>query len=363
VAGPTNQIYVWEAATNAVRLVSVDQIGAHAGQASFGASVSANGNYVAFQTAPFDLAFENLDAPAPGVLPTTGPGSVFLRDLRANLTTQISLDSAGGEVSGDSGHPSVSSDGMATAFDSTAEQVVDGDTNRVRDVFVRDLVAAATVTPGAIEFGTVLLGTLAGPQPVTVTSIGWRPLVVTLVERVGANPSDFRTPVNGCLGLSLPNGDTCQVQVTFRTATVGTRTAILRILDNSQTSPHSVRLVGAGGELTLTVDPPIGPPGIVTVVTGTGFPAGGKVALRWNRGITEVREPILVGKDGKFSVGMLVFHHDLIGERTLIATDVGTGSFPTIRVNFLVIQATVQPPALGPFRFLPANARPIVDRH
>ena len=55
--------------------------------------------------------------------------------------------------------------------------------------------------------------------------------------------------------------------------------------------------------------------------------------------------------------------NDEIGPRKLIAVDVGGGSFPTTTVDFLVVIPTAQPPAIGPFSFLPANARPIVNRH
>jgi len=356
-----NQIYVWRATTSVVELVSVDQSGTHAADASYSASVSADGNFVAFQSAPPDPTVGSTRI-TPGVLRTSGPGNVFLRDLRRSLTTRISVDSQGRDVSGDSGHPSVSGDGMATAFDSDSTSLVTGDSNEVRDVFVRDLVPAARVTPAALDFGTVFLGGLGGPLSVTVTSVGWPALQVQLVDRGGANLGDFRVAVNGCAGLVLPQDASCRIQMTFRPTAVGDRTATLQIFDTSQTSPHSVDLRGAGGEVTLTLSPTLGPPGIVTVATGTGFPPGGQVAFLWDRGISANMDPVTVDAAGRFSVGILVFHHDQIGERNLVATDVSGGAFPTTKVPFLVVVPTAQPPALGPFRYLPADAKPIVDR-
>src|SRR5881397_3991739 len=53
-------------------------------------------------------------------------------------TTRASVDAAGGQANAASTGPSVSSDGRYVAFVSWASNLVAGDTNGARDVFVKD---------------------------------------------------------------------------------------------------------------------------------------------------------------------------------------------------------------------------------
>src|SRR5262245_48751845 len=65
-----------------------------------------------------------------------------------NPISLASVDSAGSQGDSDSGslsRPSVSDDGRYVAFESTASDLVAGDTNGVADIFVHDRVTGATV--------------------------------------------------------------------------------------------------------------------------------------------------------------------------------------------------------------------------
>ena len=88
--------------------------------------------------------------------------------------------------------------------------------------------------------------------------------------------------------------------------------------------------------VTLEVEPRLGPGGIVAAARGTGWPEG-TVQLRWSPGIGAFTAT--VGVDGTFSVPVLVFHRDVLGPRTLSATD-GRVSATT---PFLVVPSSVQP--------------------
>ena len=74
---------------------------------------------------------------------TNGVSDVFVRDA-AGLVTRVSVASNGAEANGPSSHPSVSADGTKIAFQSDATNLVAGDTNATTDVFVRDLTAHTT---------------------------------------------------------------------------------------------------------------------------------------------------------------------------------------------------------------------------
>ncbi len=88
-------------------------------------SISADGRFVAFASVATN--FVSAD--------TNGFADVFVRDLMLHRTTLVST--AGVQGNGDSFAPSISADGRFVAFDSTATNLVSGDTNGFEDVFVR----------------------------------------------------------------------------------------------------------------------------------------------------------------------------------------------------------------------------------
>lgn len=68
-----------------------------------------------------------------------------MRDWLTGQTTCVSLASDGTQAYGDSWNPSISADGRFVAFGSDADNLVPGDNNESRDIFVRDRKAAGPV--------------------------------------------------------------------------------------------------------------------------------------------------------------------------------------------------------------------------
>jgi Tol biopolymer transport system component len=96
----------------------------------------------------------------------------------------------------------------------------------------------------------------------------------------------------------------------------------------------------------LTIDPPIGPPGFVTIATGTNFPPGTVLKLVWRDGISAPME-VTVDVNGRFQAQVLVFHKDRLGPRRLVAVRIRDGSaFGDVvsSTDFLVVAATQSPP-------------------
>ena len=90
-------------------------------------------------------------------LPTipTAWGDVFVRDLVGGTTTLVSVAKTGtGSGNGTSIVGGISADGRFVTFDSLASDLVANDTNGVRDVFVRDLVAGTTTLLSANSAGS-----------------------------------------------------------------------------------------------------------------------------------------------------------------------------------------------------------------
>jgi Tol biopolymer transport system component len=123
------------AAAQSTTRVSVDSAGVQAAGGSWVPSCSGDGRFIGFQS----------DAPNLVTGDTNGAMDVFLHD-RANGSTRIlSIDRSGGPADGPSFGPRVSTDGRFVAFCSNATDLVTGDLNGVRDVFVRDRLSHSTV--------------------------------------------------------------------------------------------------------------------------------------------------------------------------------------------------------------------------
>ena len=124
-------VFVVELATGVVRCASVQSGGSFAlGGASGAPAFSADGRYVAFESAATNLV--------PG--DTNGWTDVFVHDFQTNTTQRVSVDSGGAQVFGLSKSAQLSADGRHVAFDSSAQALDPNDTNGYTDVFVRDLL-------------------------------------------------------------------------------------------------------------------------------------------------------------------------------------------------------------------------------
>ena len=108
--------------------VSVSTSGEQANTWSESPTISNDGHHIAFVSPS-----SNLDQNC--ILSTR---HIFLRDTHSDQTTCLSLSNQGAEASGDSWNPSISADGGFLVIGSDAEDLVEGDNNLVRDIFLRD---------------------------------------------------------------------------------------------------------------------------------------------------------------------------------------------------------------------------------
>jgi Tol biopolymer transport system component len=127
-----SDIYVRDLHQNTTTLVSRSSGGVKGDDFSASPSISADGRFVAF-----DSAAENL------VAGDAGSNDVFVRDLHQNTTILVSRNTAGTKGNNVSLNPSISGDGRFVAFESNASNLhldSDGDT----DIFVRDIDQSTT---------------------------------------------------------------------------------------------------------------------------------------------------------------------------------------------------------------------------
>jgi Tol biopolymer transport system component len=150
VSGDTNgttDVFVRDRQTGATERVSVGKNKTQANASSSAPSISADGRFIAFASGASNLV--------PG--DTNGATDVFVRDRLAGTTERVSISSTG-EQNNDpaafSTSPDISADGRFVVFASTAVNLVEGDTNGVRDVFVRDRLAGITERVSVASGGT-----------------------------------------------------------------------------------------------------------------------------------------------------------------------------------------------------------------
>lgn len=104
--------------------------------------------------------------------------------------------------------------------------------------------AAVTFTPPSLTFGSQAVGTTSAPQTITVANTGDANLFIN--SAAVPNTLDFTVVSDGCSGLTLPAGASCDMSITFNPSATGTRTAALTVTDNAPGSPQTAPLAGTG---------------------------------------------------------------------------------------------------------------------
>jgi Tol biopolymer transport system component len=151
VAGDTNgtrDVFLRDTQAGTTTRVSVGSSGVQANGESFGPSISPDGRYVAFYSDASNLVAGD----------TNNADDVFVHDNQTGTTTRVSSSDNGDQADGGSYSPSISGDGRYVAFLSDATNLVTGDTNRLRDVFVHDAVTGATTRVDVSTNGDQALG-------------------------------------------------------------------------------------------------------------------------------------------------------------------------------------------------------------
>ncbi|HEV2748182.1 MAG TPA: Ig-like domain-containing protein [Allosphingosinicella sp.] len=154
--GDIQDIFLKNLATGAVTLLSVGASGVAANAESFGPALSGDGRIVAFISAASNLVAND----------TNGDRDVFVKNLDTGSLTRVSTTSSGGQANAEtSSLLSLSTNGRFVAFDSLASNLVAGDTNRISDIFVKDLATGAITRVSVSESGGQANGEFGSGRP------------------------------------------------------------------------------------------------------------------------------------------------------------------------------------------------------
>ncbi|WP_395677993.1 hypothetical protein [Inquilinus sp.] len=152
--GAVTDVFVRDIAAGTTTLVSVATGGGSGNGQSFGASISGNGRYVVFESTASDLVAGD----------TNGASDIFVRDLQTNTTTRVSTATDGSQSNDLSIQSVISADGRYVVFMSLASNLVQGDTNGLRDVFLKDMVTGNLTRLSVAFDGTELNDLSNTPQ-------------------------------------------------------------------------------------------------------------------------------------------------------------------------------------------------------
>lgn len=189
---------------------------------SLGASLSADGHYVAFWSSDRHLTPEPF-----------GPG-IFVRDRWSGTLERDSVDSNGGPTRFVGIEPSISADGRFVAFD-TDTPLVPNDRNPGYpdyDVYVHEIGATRTpafsyaIHPVALDFGTHQLGTTASLS-FWLRNTGSSTLPVQEVRLVRPGRKDF-SRWHQC-EFVFP-GQSCRIVITLDANSAGEKSAAIRVV-------------------------------------------------------------------------------------------------------------------------------------
>jgi hypothetical protein len=146
-AGDTNAVtdmFLYDRIAATTVRVSVSSAGVQSNGLSDDGGISGDGSAVSFESDATNLVAGD----------TNAKGDVFVRTIASGVTVRGSLTSAGVQGNNASGDPSLSFDGKKIGFQSTATNLVTGDTNNRSDVFIRDLTVGTTTRFSIADSGT-----------------------------------------------------------------------------------------------------------------------------------------------------------------------------------------------------------------
>lgn len=146
VAGDNNNfqdIFVRDIAAGSTTRVSVSSAGVAGNGKSIRATVTHDGQTVAFSSGANHLVAND----------GNNRSDCFVHDRAAATTIRVNVADNGFGGDGDSGDPQISGDGSVVVFDSKSTNLVPGDTNLDDDIFLPDLASSTTVRLSVDENG------------------------------------------------------------------------------------------------------------------------------------------------------------------------------------------------------------------
>jgi len=143
----------------------------------------------------------------------------------------------------------------------------------------------AVLTPENVDFGVIEAGTLAAPQPISISNAGDFPLQIQQLLIVSGTPQVFPMESDECSGQIVAPGDECEIIVGFAPTKDGERNASIFVISNTPGPVTVAALSGEGmfapsGSVSLTSQARVGVP---IVCLTSGFRNEDALSYQWLR--------------------------------------------------------------------------------
>jgi hypothetical protein len=113
------------------------------------------------------------------------------------------------------------------------------------------LQSPVVVSPSAVVFGAILIGSKSDPKTVTLTNSGVAPLKISHIKIVSGYYSADFAQTNNCPS-TLASQASCKIKAAFTPSTVYAESAQVQIADNSPGGRRSIHLLGRGTVVQLS---------------------------------------------------------------------------------------------------------------
>ena len=146
VSADTNNhadIFLKNLLTNQITRVSTSTAGVEANGASKQADLSLNATKVVFTSSATNLVTDD----------TNAFDDIFYKDVTTNVIQKLSVSSSGIQSNGDSWGARLSNDGTRVVFVSNANNLIVGDTNNLSDIFVKDIATQEVIRVNVTKLG------------------------------------------------------------------------------------------------------------------------------------------------------------------------------------------------------------------
>lgn len=190
--------------------------------------------------------------------------------------------------------------------------------------------------PAGAYAGEVLVGTNSAPLTFAMGNVAFGTTRITDIAITGAHPDDFAVVQDGCDGVSLDAGVTCQLQVIFTPTAGGRRSA--QVVVTSRDGAYATMLLSGDAyyDPAIVALNPTLVAGSRLNIAGSGFAPNTTVTLSWADGSGGTVNAV-TNVEGDLSAQLVVRATDRAGLRTLVAQVPGDGSTSQIAVTDVLI--------------------------
>ena len=179
-------------------------------------------------------------------LASTGSATLNISGISANLDYHISINTCGATLAaGANCSVSVTFTPTTKGARNGTLTFNDNAPNTPQTVALSGTGQSISLSPTALNFGTVGVGVTTASKSITVSNVGNTTVTFTGFALAGAAPGDYLITANSC-GATIAPGASCSVRIAFKPTISGARNARLNVQNNGGGSPAVATLKGVG---------------------------------------------------------------------------------------------------------------------